>query len=101
MTTICGYELHTAANMIPMATPTQQEAIENSIKRGGQALPITLFNNQIVDGRSRALACEALGIKVKTRSLKSELTEADILEYVMSMNVRRSLSDADALKLLE
>lgn len=89
-----GIKIHELANMVPMASPLEQEALRDSIERNGQREPIILYRGSIVDGRCRALACENLGIDVDQVDLPHKMPLKEVKKMVMDLNTRRNLNTA-------
>lgn len=69
-------EFHEIANGYPMTTDEEFAALIDSIEESGQLENITLYDNEILDGRNRYLACSQLGIKVKTEIFTGTYDEA-------------------------
>lgn len=98
---------HPAADLFPMMTTEELQALAEDIKENGQIYPIIvteLWNEDetehetvIVDGRNRYKACEMIGREPWTRPLDSEETimghGRDVLSEVISLNaIRRNLT---------
>jgi len=94
MDKIDNLEVHPLANLVPLALPEEQRALELNIAKNGQEIPIILYRGKIVDGRCRAMACLALQIAVKTESLSNNLTISEVTAKVKSLNTRRNLTKA-------
>src|ERR1700687_813959 len=77
---------HSLADTFPLMEGDDFKGLLADIKEHGQREPITLFENQILDGRNRHRACIQLRIKPKFKTLpKSE----DPMAFVISENVKR------------
>ena len=87
------YEIHPLANIVAMANEHEQLALTEDIRKNGQREPAVLWNGKIVDGRCRQTACIALGIKLDTKELDSNLSEEEVAAVVKSLNTRRNLTD--------
>lgn len=89
--TICGYEVHPAADLFPLIEGDEFDALVDDIAAHGQVHPIALDRDgRIVDGRNRARACEKLGLAPATVT-----HDGDALAYAVSCNLhRRNLTDA-------
>jgi ParB family chromosome partitioning protein len=61
------------------------QRLVDDIKANGLQCPITLFEDQILDGRNRAIACQ----KAKVEPDFEEVTGVDPAAFVVSMNLRR------------
>ncbi len=64
-------KVHPAADLFPMMTPDELKALGEDIKKNGLQVPITLSrdrhanrDDQLLDGRNRLDAMEAVGISV-------------------------------------
>lgn len=86
------YEVDELANIVPMAGVKEQEALTLDIKKNGQREAAVLWQNKIVDGRCRQLACMTLGIELKVRVLDSNLSRDEVAMVVKSLNTRRNLT---------
>ncbi len=86
------YEIDELANLVAMASEPEQKALTGQIDENGQIDAAVLWQGKIVDGRCRQLACAALGVKLKTRSLDSNLSKDEVAKIVKSLNIRRNLT---------
>lgn len=80
-------EFHPAANIFPMMTGSEFEALKTNIEQNGLIQPIYLFNKQIIDGRNRYLACLEMGVQPIFRDYEGK--EKDLLAFVISLNLQR------------
>ena len=86
------YEFHEYAELLPLMNQAEIEDLGISIEQNGQEDDITLYENKILDGRNRYLACHGRGITPRFRRFNSFL---DPLVYVKVRNVdRRHLNTA-------
>lgn len=89
-------EIHAAAATYPVL-PDQRDKMIESIRANGQIDPVTVYRGQILDGRTRTLACKALGIALKCRQIV-DLDGLEPLEWVVRRNqaagMVRHLSDS-------
>ncbi len=76
---------HPLANLFPPLAAPDLEALTADIAAVGLREPLTLYEGQILDGRNRYRACQALGITCPTR----DYTGDDPLAFVLSMNLQR------------
>jgi len=121
--TIAGYRVHPAAILLPAPSEEEYERLKADIKQNGLRVPIVLTTEDrregillsegglILDGRSRARACDELGIKVTaipiyrfgetdtTRHATSSEMD-DPAGFVLSMNAARRHLKADQLAAL-
>ena len=59
---------HPLANLLPLITGAEFDALVTDIGEHGLRVPITLFNDRVLDGRNRLRACEvelegAIGVR--------------------------------------
>jgi len=76
---------HKLSELFPLLDGTDLDELVNDIKENGQIKSITLYEGQILDGRNRYLACQALGIVPNTQ----EYTGSDPFQFVVSKNLHR------------
>jgi hypothetical protein len=87
------YKIHSLANLVPMATELELQALIQDIQENGQREDALLYKGEIVDGRNRQKACQKLGMDLKVREIDETMTELDIVKLVKSMSTRRNLSN--------
>jgi ParB family chromosome partitioning protein len=82
------YEIHEAANLFPMMSEEEFDALCNDMEEGGydNAQPIILLDGKILDGRNRYAACQKLGITPTTRNYTDSLSP---FRYVIRRNLHR------------
>jgi len=81
---------HPIANAYPAMTDSEYVALKESIKKSGVRVPIVMYENMILDGRHRYMACKELGIECPTIEFDSDTCP---VEYVRDINSnRRSLT---------
>lgn len=75
------------ALMIPEMDQDQFNDLKEDIQQNGQQVAILMFNGEIIDGRSRYLAC----LETNTAPIFEDWDgkEDDLLTFVMSMNLKR------------
>lgn len=90
--TICGYPVHEAAELFPIITGPDFDALVEDIRSNGLHDPVVLdTEGRIIDGRNRARACERIGLRPQTITYKGD----DVLQFVVSHNLhRRHLTDS-------
>lgn len=71
-------ETHPLANVLPLLEGAAFEAFVESM-RGGQNVPIILYEGKILDGRNRYRACIELGFTPKTVNLSADVDPLDIV----------------------
>jgi len=89
-----AYEVHPAAKLFPMMSGSEFAALKQSIKDNGQREDITIWCNQLLDGRNRWKACEELGIEPECCELDESV---DPLQYVLDHNLHRRHLNATQL----
>jgi ParB-like chromosome segregation protein Spo0J len=86
------YPIHPAAELFPMMSVAEFEALKADIKEHGLRESIVFWKNMLVDGRNRLKACEELGIEPDECEL---MEETDPVAWVISHNLhRRHLSES-------
>jgi ParB-like chromosome segregation protein Spo0J len=87
------YQFHPVAEVFPLMNDEELDQLAEDIKLFGQREPILLFENQIVDGRNRYLACEQRGITPIVVEYAGSAEE--LIQLAISLNLRRRhLSEA-------
>jgi hypothetical protein len=86
------YEFHELAAIVPLSSEKELEALTYDISINGQIEKALVWQNKIIDGRNRSIACNNLGLELKVEILPDEMTYEEIFNLVMSKNNRRSLS---------
>jgi hypothetical protein len=81
------YPIHPAAGIMPLLEGAAFDALVEDIRIHGQRERIVLFEDQIIDGRNRYLACKKLGIEPKFTTWDGR--GSDPVEYVLSLNLKR------------
>ena len=91
MATYGRYKVHAAANIFPLLSKEECALLVEDIRQHGLHHPIVVTADQttIVDGRNRWLACEEARVDPTFRLLPESFTEADIIAFVGSHNLRR------------
>jgi len=80
-----GMRFHPVADIFPMMDEPEYEALKQDIMEHGLLEPVWLYEDQILDGRNRWLACQQLEKEAKTREYKGK----DPVAFVVSMNLKR------------
>jgi predicted HicB family RNase H-like nuclease len=80
-------EFHSVANIFPMMTGKEFEALKQDILTNGLKEPIWLYEGKIIDGRNRYLACLETGTKPIFREYNGN--ESDLIDFVISLNIYR------------
>lgn len=82
---------HPAAELFPLMSGPEYEALVADIRANGQREPIVVHDGQILDGRNRWRACVKLGLEPVTQEWNGEGSPAS---YVVSLNlIRRHLDE--------
>lgn len=79
------YPLHPLAELFPPMTDAELADLSADIRANGLRGAITLFEDQILDGRNRARACELAEVEPTYRQHKT----GDPLAFVISANLHR------------
>ena len=76
---------HPLANIFPLLQGEQLNALADDIRKCGLHEPVVLHGGQILDGRSRYLACLAVGAACRFKTYEGD----DPTAYVVSLNLKR------------
>jgi len=79
-------EFHPVANVFPLMTGDEFDALVTDIAENGQLEPIWTHQGQIIDGRNRYRACCQLGLVPEYREWAGI---GSLVAFVMSMNLHR------------
>ena len=79
---------HRFSNLFPLLEGVDLAELASDIKSHGLREPITLYDDQILDGRNRHRACELAGVDPRYRQSTST-TEAEALAESVSCNLKR------------
>jgi ParB-like chromosome segregation protein Spo0J len=82
-----GHRFHPLVEIFPEMDKNAFAEFVQDIKVNGVREPVTVYHNQIIDGRTRLLACEVLGISCPQRAYDGR--EEDLLAFVLSKNLQR------------
>ncbi len=78
---------HELSSLFPLMSAADLAELEADIKDFGQRELIVVLDDQILDGRNRAIVCERLGIQPRMREFTC--VDGDPLQYVWSQNITR------------
>jgi hypothetical protein len=79
------YEFHDLANIFPMLADDEANALAHDIREHGLREPIILFEDKILDGRNRYIACLDAGVEPQFTPFRGD----DPFSYVLSLNLKR------------
>lgn len=85
-TNISDYPIHPAAELFPMMSETEFQAMKEDIRLHGQNDDVLIWNGTLLDGRNRLRACTELGIDPGWAELPKTL---DPVAWVLSHNLHR------------
>lgn len=80
-------QFHEAANIFPLMSDEESNALYDDINANGQKYAIELYEGQILDGRNRYIQCLKLGIECDTTDV-TDLVD-DPVAHVLSVNLHR------------
>lgn len=80
------YEFHDVANIFPMMSASEYDALKADIAENGLLEPIWLHDGKIIDGRNRYQACVEMGVKPKFRDWNGN---GSLVAFVVSLNLHR------------
>lgn len=85
-------EFHEVANIFPMMSAEEFNALKSDIQENGLLEPIWIFENKIIDGRNRYQACIETDTKPEFREWSGN---GSLVAFVVSLNLhRRHLSES-------
>lgn len=82
-----AYPFHPAAELLPLMSESAFAAFVDDVAQNGQLEPILVLEGQIIDGRHRIRACQALGIEPRYREIAVD--GCDAIALVLSLNLHR------------
>lgn len=80
-------DFHEYADIFPLMTSDEIDALAEDIKQNGLNNPITAYQGKVLDGRNRQLACDKAGVAVDAKEFKGDDEQA--LGFVWSQNEKR------------
>lgn len=85
------YRIHPIANLFPMMSQSEFDSLRDDIEKNGLLEPIWLYQDQIIDGRHRYMACMELDVEPEFR----EYDGHDPVGFTVSLNLaRRHLTES-------
>lgn len=89
------FAFHPVADIFPMMSATEFDALKADIAANGQLEPIWLHTDgSILDGRNRYLACCDLDLNPITHTYAGPLDTASLVQFVVSLNLKRRHLDS-------
>lgn len=79
------YEFHPIANLFPLMTDEELDALAEDIKVNGLTFAIMLYEGKILDSRNRFLACQRAGVEPGYEEYEGDTP----IEFVLSLNLHR------------
>jgi hypothetical protein len=92
------YEFHPLAGLLPLMEDYDRNALGESIAKVGLQNPIIVYEDKILDGRNRYLACREIGYAFKDRDFQPLPAGVDPKAYVYSQNIHRRQLTSDQKK---
>ena len=86
-------QFHEVANIFPMMSAEEFDALKLDIAQNGLIEPIWTHDGKIIDGRNRYNACQEVGIKPQFREYTGQ-GGAELVAFVVSLNLKRRHLDA-------
>ena len=92
------YEFHRYADLYPLASEDELARLTEDIRKNGLANPIVLYQDHILDGRNRYIACRHAGVEPRYQKwedvchpnfAESAGNENAALHWVVSQNSHR------------
>ena len=80
---------HPFAAIFPMLSRPRLEELAEDISSNGLLQDIVLYQEQIIDGRNRYMACDLARVEPRYVRLEDLSPEVDPLQWVMSLNLKR------------
>lgn len=92
-TTATQPNFHPLVEIFPEMDAAAFNEFVADVKANGVREPVTVYKNQIIDGKNRWRACQQLGIPCPQRAYEGK--ESDLLAFVVSKNLhRRQMSES-------
>jgi hypothetical protein len=85
-TATARYEWHPAANLFPLLSGEEFDALVTDIRAEGLHNPIVLHEGLVLDGRNRLLACEKAGVEPRFEQWSGKGSPT---AWVLSLNLQR------------
>lgn len=85
-------KFHPVSELFPRMSAEDFASLRDDISAHGVHEPAWLWRGEVIDGRHRVLACTEIGIECPMREWGG--AEADLVPFVLSLNLRRRHLDA-------
>lgn len=82
---LIAYNTHPLADIFPLMTGEEFDALKSDILANGLLEPIWLFDGQILDGRNRFKACQEVGVSPVFREYEGDSP----VSFIISLNLKR------------
>ena len=79
-------KIHKVADMFPMMGGDDFNMLKQDIKENGLLNPIWTYEDKIIDGRNRMLACKEVGVKPRFKEWDGK---GSLVAFVVSLNLHR------------
>ena len=79
-------EFHPVANIFPMMSAEEFNALTADIQEHGQLEPVWTYQGKIIDGRNRYQACHVVGVEPRYREWSGK---GNLVAFVVSLNLKR------------
>lgn len=80
-------QFHEAANIFPMMSDDEANALLDDIRENGQKYAIEIYDGQVLDGRNRYVQCLKLGIECEITDVTADID--DPVKHVLTANLHR------------
>ncbi|MBN2004544.1 MAG: methyltransferase domain-containing protein [Anaerolineae bacterium] len=88
MSKLIQLPFHPIANLFPLLSEAELQALVTDIQHNGLLNPIWVHEERIIDGRNRYLACQRAGVTPRYQEWSGN-EHADLVRFVVSQNVQR------------
>lgn len=84
-----GLTVHPAAAMFPLLPSKQLEELAEDIAANGLIEPIVTYNDQLIDGRNRLVACGLAGLAEEIDAHEWQGDPRELIPWIISKNIHR------------
>jgi ParB-like chromosome segregation protein Spo0J len=86
---VVDWTMHSYAGLFPLMDDAELQELADDIKEHGLRDPVVRdHHGRIIDGRNRLIACERAGVEPTCEDKQFD-TDAEVLAYVISVNLQR------------